>query len=238
MTARKNNSSEGSLFTSSILATGAFRKVYLGEYTKGERIGENCVGKVFKDRAVFETDYFRNDISVVTETIKIVEKWNSAKFINQTIRVNEPEVWKSLTDNQKILVEPFIAQWEKFNSNTGWVSGSQPWQLVMQALSHYSYHISGGNLVICDLQGGLYKNGAILTDPVVLSRTRQYGPTDLGVNGISSFFSQHECNKFCKNNWSKPKDRKQYFIPSSGTSMVLTAGHGLTLHNRDTMDLR
>jgi hypothetical protein len=33
----------------------------------------------------------------------------------------------------------------------------------MQALSHYSYHKSGGQLVLCDLQGGLTSQGAVLT---------------------------------------------------------------------------
>jgi hypothetical protein len=38
------------------------------------------------------------------------------------------------------------------------------WQ-VMQALSHYSYHKSGGQMVLCDLQGGMLSRGrgAVLT---------------------------------------------------------------------------
>jgi len=41
-----------------------------------------------------------------------------------------------------------------------------PWDKVMQALSHFTYHISGGEFVLCDLQGGLSSDGAIITDPV------------------------------------------------------------------------
>jgi hypothetical protein len=29
----------------------------------------------------------------------------------------------------------------------------------MQALSHYSYHKSGGQMVLCDLQGGILSSG-------------------------------------------------------------------------------
>jgi hypothetical protein len=36
-------------------------------------------------------------------------------------------------------------------------------QQVMQALSHYSYSKSGGQVVLCDLQGGLTSQGAVLT---------------------------------------------------------------------------
>jgi len=36
---------------------------------------------------------------------------------------------------------------------------------VMQALSHFSYHKSGGQMVLCDLQGGMMSRGrgAVLT---------------------------------------------------------------------------
>jgi hypothetical protein len=44
----------------------------------------------------------------------------------------------------------------------------------------------------------------VLSDPVILSRTGDYGVTDLGRDGISSFFSQHDCNQHCRPNWTKP----------------------------------
>lgn len=47
----------------------------------------------------------------------------------------------------------------------------------MQALSHFSYHITGGSYVLCDLQGGIYQHQVILSDPVMLSRFREYGVT-------------------------------------------------------------
>lgn len=91
------------------------------------------------------------------------------------------------------MVEPFVENWQKFNSNTGWSSTESSWHDAMQALSHYSYHMSAGEFVLCDLQGGLYEDEVILTDPALLSRRRMYGMTDLGHEGnylhlfISSF---------------------------------------------------
>ena len=87
---------------------------------------------------------------------------------------------------------------------------AHPVTLVIQAVSHFSYHTSGGQFVLCDLQGGIYHDGAVLTDPVILSRKKLYGPTDLGPTGISSFFSRHVCNEFCRSHWSKPKDQLPY----------------------------
>jgi hypothetical protein len=142
--------------------------------------------------------------------------------------INIPEVWTfsegCSRTGTKVLQEPFIKHYQKFNSNTGWADNDTPWPRVMQALSHFSYHVSGRQFVLCDLQGGLYTNGVCLTDPVILSRNKQYGVTDLGPKGISSFFSNHTCNEYCKSNWSKPKDQGRYFAPSEGTSMMMTKG--------------
>jgi hypothetical protein len=58
--------------------------------------------------------------------------------------------------------------------NTAQADDETPWPRVMQALSHFSYHQSGGQHVLCDLQGGVYRDGIVLTDPAVLSRTKEY----------------------------------------------------------------
>lgn len=76
----------------------------------------------------------------------------------------------------------------------------------MQALSHFSYHMTGGNYVLCDLQGGIYRRHVVLTDPVLLSRRRVFGVTDLGPSGITSFFKRHQCNGFCRREWLRPAE--------------------------------
>jgi hypothetical protein len=101
----------------------------------------------------------------------------------------------------------------------------------MQALSHFSYHLTGGRYVFCDIQGGIYPNEVVLTDPVILSWDGSYGVTDLGPKGISSFFSSHVCNEFCKRDWLVPHDRTRYFTPKRGSSMMLSgANHHVPTH--------
>lgn len=94
---------------------------------------------------------------------------------------------------------------------------------AMQALSHYSYHTSGGQVLLCDLQGGILPDGSgiVLTDPVILSRDRSYGVTDLGPEGMSTFFSRHVCNVFCHPLWKKSSDKRAYFGAYAGTSMLV-----------------
>ena len=67
--------------------------------------------------------------------------------------------------------------------------------------------------------------GSVLTDPAILSRRECYGPTDLGSEGILSFFKWHECGRFCKPEWLKPvpmgDERKLVYRARKGTTMVL-----------------
>ena len=90
----------------------------------------------------------------------------------------------------------------------------------LQTLSHYSYHSTNRKLLFCDLQGGIYKNGFIITDPVIMSTTEDYGPTDLA-EGISTFFARHKCNKFCNKQRVMPHDKKVYFKVQKGSAMAL-----------------
>jgi Alpha-kinase family len=102
--------------------------------------------------------------------------------------------------------------------------------LAMEAFSHYTYHKSGGQLIVCDLQGRYRDNRYTpsksrfeLTDPAVCSRRRSDGPTDLGEKGIESFFANHSCNRYCHadgNRWSSPRYHRDWFVSSSATSMM------------------
>lgn len=206
-------------------AEGAFRLVARGTYRDGPRKGSECVLKWFKTGAVFSNDFFTLDIKAVDKALELINHFNRLGAVTKTIKINVPQVWMFTGEagdwaGQKILVEPFIQHYEKFNSNTGWSDVSMAWGEVMQALSHFSYHISSGQFVLCDLQGGIYRKEVVLSDPVIMSRNRQYGVTDLGPDGISSFFSHHHCNHYCRPNWSRPAKPMQHFDAVPGTTML------------------
>jgi hypothetical protein len=191
------------------------------------------VAKWFKSGAVYEDVFFKDDIKAVEQAQIIIDAFNAEGVIRQTIFLNHPGVWRftgGSRQGQKHLVEPYIDNFQKFNSNTGMVFGNSGWDKVMQALSHFSYHKMGGQMVLCDLQGGIlntnrYK-GAVLTDPVILSRTRSYGVTDLGPDGISTFFARHTCNEYCRDHWAKPRHAAVCFAAQAGTSMQLPGRGG------------
>lgn len=89
----------------------------------------------------------------------------------------------------------------------------------MQALSHYSYHKTGGQFVLCDIQGGVSAHGAVLSDPAILSRTMTYGDTDWGPDGISQFFALHQCNHYCNPAWMKPSETQSYVYAVESTTV-------------------
>lgn len=227
--ARRNDSKRASADMTRIYASGGFKNVYKGVYTEGAREGQECVTKIFKTGSVFHDSYFESELKVVAKAMEIINQWNRDAVINKSILLNEPAVWSFEKDGEMCLCEPMISNFEKFNSNTGWTPNkSSPWidgteflTLVMQALSHYSYHSTQGMFLFCDLQGGVYKDGFVITDPVIISTTGDFGPTDLGKEGISTFFARHRCNEYCKSHWKTPIDKNVYFQVQKGSAMIL-----------------
>ncbi len=60
---------------------------------------------------------------------------------------------------------------------------------ILGALSHFSYHYSSGHYLLCDLQVCGDGSGIILSDCVINSTAAgRFGPSDLGLDGISTFF--------------------------------------------------
>lgn len=204
-----------------IYDVGSFKNVYLGTFRNGPRSNQRCVAKEFKDSS--EQFVFDNELRVCRKALEIVERFNNMNVSPITLYLNMPSIAFSNTKGQ-MLLEPFIKNFEKFNSNTGWIGQDGTYYSdLMQAFSHFSYHSTGGNLFVCDLQGGTFNKGFALTDPVVMSHfPENYGPTDLGRDGINTFFAYHECdgNRFCQSHWRRPKYQAPVLNRRQGTSTV------------------
>ncbi|CAD7964127.1 unnamed protein product [Amoebophrya sp. A25] len=132
-----------------------------------------------------------------------------------------PECWTQSSghlEGQKMLTEPHIENFRKFNSNSG-AAGTEA--EVAQALSHFSYHASDGTELLCDVQGGKAGETYVLSDVVIVSAEKKYGLTDLGQTGIENFFSQHRCNRFCGPNWKVWEGARRRFQPVMSTTLTL-----------------
>eukprot|EP00931_Biecheleriopsis_adriatica_P066594 TRINITY_DN40915_c0_g1_i1.p1 TRINITY_DN40915_c0_g1~~TRINITY_DN40915_c0_g1_i1.p1 ORF type:complete len:306 (+),score=47.77 TRINITY_DN40915_c0_g1_i1:76-918(+) len=200
------------------LASGEHRNVYWGYYTKGPRKGEMAVKKIFKTGSVFEHSAFDQDLATAEQAASIMRAFNShnaqyryvhnPKFNDRKrFYLNMPMVWTAMTDDKaKCLVEPMIpGLYVKMNSNTGWVKDQNA---LTEALSHFSFDYTGGQCLLCDLQGNEDSTRYLLTDPAIHSVEQKYGPTDGGEEQMKSFFEKHRCNAFCDASWRRAANYK------------------------------
>ena len=211
-------------------AQGSFRFAAKGTFVGGPGDASgvaDAVGKWFKTKSMQSDEkYALMDLKASQKAVELVSAWNDLASSDRhffkriddlrpacarpasMLQVVEPQLWKwapgSKLAGQSLMIEPFLPYFEKWNSNSGWQSDSS-WGQVMAALSHFSYHVTGGELLLCDLQGGVSdRAGCVLTDPVICSRERSYGLTDLGPEGMSLWFKHHKCTRHCYASWMKP----------------------------------
>jgi len=101
-------------------------------------------------------------------------------------------------------VEPYLkGVYRKYSNNYGFVSEDD--RNTPHAFSHFTYQQSGGNILVCDIQGVEGENTAALdiyTDPQIHSNlganVYKYGNGDMGIDGIRHFFATHRCNHICR----------------------------------------
>jgi hypothetical protein len=205
----------------------------------GNRNQQEAVCKAFKPYyREMEAEFFVSDFKVADRAIELAEKWNASCEVGKEILITRGDVMQ--IGGTKYMVEPLIRYYQKFTSNNGWIAdesdvGSAV--LGLEAFSHFSYHKTGGQLIVCDLQGR-YRHNKFnksrsrfeLTDVAICSRQRQYGPTDLGEKGIETFFANHTCNGFCHfdgSRWSRPRAPTRWFESNRSTSMIRSSASNL-----------
>ena len=138
------------------------------------------------------------------------------------LRIHEPAIWtydEGPKKGARALVEPFLPTFRKFNSNTG-VSAllaasastggvSQVAHPIPDALTHFSFHHTSGERLLCGLQGqvGEGAGGAVrytFTGVAICSRVgERNGETDMGGGAMKEFFRRHVCGAYCARSWRK-----------------------------------
>ena len=121
--------------------------------------------------------------------------------------------------------EPAIfSPWTKWTNNVDYLNKGCPKfeQMVMTALSHFSYHVSKGAFLQVDLQGSFSNDHFILSDPTFctsLASGAFMGPTDMGAKAVNEFFTKihPECNEFCDPQWRRPDQALRSYLPDSGS---------------------
>ena len=138
------------------------------------------------------------DIEMQREAGELVREFNLAGDLNKKAYMREAKLSRmngekllraanlKLFDGEAFIIESLIhGEFEKFNSNSGWSCGCHN---LPDALSHWSWVHTGGQKLLCDLQGhrgrpgGPHWSGStayyLFTDPAIMSPTAgRYGCT-------------------------------------------------------------
>lgn len=130
--------------------------------------------KRFKTGHVYHDNPYKQQLKVYKKVQSIIDAFNAANTPSEwhsdevnaentipiyPVRLIRSTLWADNKTGAVSIIEPFIEGYRKFNSPTGWVPGDDEFADPIQALSHFSYHISDRKMLLCDLQGGGDANG-------------------------------------------------------------------------------
>lgn len=200
----------------------AFRaRVIKGTY-EGFPTGTKCVAKFVKselwrqgmrlsERDIEMQDEAKRLVDLWTSTVRPTKNGHSCHAHMRVARLSHINGGRMcgthrMRDGEAFIVEQVInGEFEKFNSNTGWSCGNAS---LPDALSHWSWVQTEGSMLLCDLQGHRGRPGGpkcgsetyyyMFTDPVIMTPRGRFGSTDLGQQGIETFFAHHKCNDLCR----------------------------------------
>eukprot|EP00667_Euglena_gracilis_P007168 EG_transcript_7226 len=163
---------------------------------------QRCVAKVFRSANAREEAYFA-DVemhSLCSALAKQYNRFNPPKKVTFT----EPCVIQCLSRTSPgedglltLIVEPLLeGQFTKYSNNAGYVDYLAA-RATPHAFSHFTYHFTRGQLLVCDIQGV----GDMYTDPQIHSNKKGggvWGEGDLGAEGMERFFATHQCSSLCQ----------------------------------------
>lgn len=110
---------------------------------------------------------------------------------------------KTFAEDEVVLFEELIEDFKEFISAVGQVCNIDSGNL--NAFTHFTFHATHGQMVVCNLKGAREDDTFKLTCPTVHSVNGEYGPNDKGNIGIQDFFHNHVCSSLCKD-FLKPED--------------------------------
>lgn len=194
---------------------GSKKLVYMGILNgEGPLKGQKCVVKTVRNGAISRSDWvLETKRSKIARSIadcynKMVSS-KDRKFtfncpimaeidtMSDCLCINDilgkpKKKWK---DSEHVSIELYLrGHFEEFEY--GWVS---PEELVeTEAFSHFSWCRSEGSMLVSNLQGVKTAHAYHFTGPVIHSEDKDFGSSDMGYEGIKSFFHLHKCNQICR----------------------------------------
>ena len=192
-------------FNPTSFAQGRFRRAYKGTWTAPScDEGKTCVVKEWKEKYAWKESDWEETVKCAEKAKELAKKFNKATATSRPITYTNVHVMRVIETcddshpklNEYVTCEDYISgEFEKWCNNYDYISPSAK---SLASFAHWSWHYTGGEVMVADLQGVRKDHSYLLTDPAILSMDQSYGDTDTGVEGMAMFFLKHkECRVFC-----------------------------------------
>ena len=183
-------------------ACGGIRFAYMGEVGGTKVVAKDFLwGADVLDRHVHETKS-----TLIANTLAALFRYNM-RFPGEANRNKFSFVRTQIFDRGEAtpdaaqsrfysLEEYKEGRFIKFNSNGGHID---PEFEMPQAFSHYTWHVTRGQLMVLDLQGWCEGGNYTLTDPAIMTADYSLLPTDTnrGTEAMEEFLRGHVCGESC-----------------------------------------
>jgi len=173
--------------------TEPIRNFYLGSANLSKRLSNYlCWIEIFNDK---ESMHRIIDIHLTAETfIKQFEN-DFRKKIDKCQNIDIPKI--GFGDYHDI---SFLVYFSNLDLNYSALKNpDEQTEEVIQALAHYSYNVSNGELIVFDIRPITNQNSILITEPIIYSKdSNKFASSNLGLKGIKNFMDEHKCNSICK----------------------------------------
>ena len=187
-------------------AEGRFRRAYRGTWTAPpSEAGHPCVVKELKEGFTWKPTDWDTTVKIYERAKELAAPFNAEIHTNKPISFTDVHVMQVVSRsepnkrpwlNEYVTCEDFIpGDFKKWCNNYGYIDTQSS---SLHAFMHWSWCHTCGEEMVADLQGVRNPHSFKLTDPVIISLSKSYGATDMGVEGMIMFFLKHQCNSFCR----------------------------------------
>ncbi|KAL3688046.1 hypothetical protein R1sor_014355 [Riccia sorocarpa] len=148
-------------------------------------------------------------MEVQTVSRQLAQEFNKCtSHLSGVPKVKFTEVTLLETEGKFYTKEKLLkGEWIRFSNNAEYVNKTN-YAATLQAFSHWTYYITGGLLMVTDLQGVKVRDASapsqyvfLLCDPAIHTNDAnvlRFTNTNFGEHGYKLFLQNHECNDVCR----------------------------------------
>jgi elongation factor 2 kinase len=195
-----------SLIEDRVMAEGSLRVVYkawvLDKFYVIKRFKPHVLAALAISTEETLIKLLQEEVVMQWQASELATRWNKLAM-PKNVKVNPLFVVK-LADRLPLewaVMEPMLEgaaeSYVKYNDNCGGVFAQEGRvRETPQTFSHFTHLVTGGQWLVCDLQGV----GDTFTDPQVHTNPRERCPVvgNHGPKGMDDFFATHQCSALCE----------------------------------------